>query len=260
MSGEENLEQCSLDAFVGGKISLFQPLNGYRANVDSILLAAAVNAKEGESVLELGCGVGAVMLSLMSRINGLNVVGIECQKQYAKLAIRNAAYNGFKAEIIDCDILSIPIAYKNLNYNHVILNPPFFSSGSSMRILESDKDTAKRELNHSLEQWLDLAIKRCSVKGEVVIIHQAARLGQIITIIEKRLGDIKILPISSFSGQHANRVIVKGKKGSLAPLKLLTPLVMHKDSSMETSGTNYTENAEGILRKGDGMNWGEQNW
>ena len=260
MTNEENFEQCSLDAFVGGKISLFQPLNGYRANVDSILLAASVNAKTGESVLELGCGVGAVLFSLMSRITGLNTVGIEIQKQYANLAIRNAAYNGFNADIIECDICSVPDEYKKLKYDHVILNPPFFSLGSSVKMRLGDEDLAKRERNHSLEVWLDVAIKRCAVKGDVVLIHQAERLGQIMKIIDKRLGDIKILPVSSFSGTSAKRILVKGKKGSLSPLKILAPLVMHRDSKLENLDKTYTKNVEGILRKGNSVSLVEQNW
>ena len=86
MIENESSESNSLDEFIGGKISLFQPLNGYRVNTDSILLAAAIDAKKGQRVLELGCGVGAVLFALMSRIDGLDVVGIEVQKKYAQLA------------------------------------------------------------------------------------------------------------------------------------------------------------------------------
>ena len=100
------------DAFLDGKISLFQPLNGYRANSDSILLAAAVDAKKGQSILELGCGVGAVLFSLMSRVDALKVVGIEIQRKYAQLAVRNAEYNGFEADILG----SISVGMNAIHY------------------------------------------------------------------------------------------------------------------------------------------------
>ena len=255
MSNSRNFESNSLDAFIDGKISLFQPVSGYRANTDSILLAAAVNAKKGERVLELGCGVGTVLFSLMSRVKGLHVVGIEAQKKYASLAVRNANYNSFEADIVTCDIASIPNTYKKLKYDHVVLNPPFFASKDSTPGSKSDQDMAKREQTLSLMDWMDIAIKRCSVKGEVVLIHQAERLVDITRIIGDRLGDIKILPISSFNGGEAKRILVKGKKGSSSPLAILAPLVMHEESRSPEPTKKHTDKVEGILRKGHGINW-----
>ena len=46
----------SIDEFLGGKLKIKQPLRGYRAGVDPVLLAASVNAYEGEDILDLGCG------------------------------------------------------------------------------------------------------------------------------------------------------------------------------------------------------------
>ena len=49
------------DAFLGGRLTLKQPVAGYRAGVDPVLLASAVAAQAGQSVLELGCGTGAAL-------------------------------------------------------------------------------------------------------------------------------------------------------------------------------------------------------
>ena len=42
------------DKFLGGRISIKQPKQGFRAGHDSVLLAAAVPANSGERILELG--------------------------------------------------------------------------------------------------------------------------------------------------------------------------------------------------------------
>ncbi|MBL4768768.1 MAG: methyltransferase, partial [Rhodobacteraceae bacterium] len=47
---------------------LFQPRKGYRAGIDPMLLAASVPAHAGQSVLELGCGAGAAILCLATRV------------------------------------------------------------------------------------------------------------------------------------------------------------------------------------------------
>ena len=116
MTKNNYFENNSLDQFIGGKISLYQPKNGYRANVESILLGAAIHAKKGQNILELGCGVGAVLCSLMCRIEGLNVVGIESQKRYATLAARNIAYNGFTGKILDSNYILYKYVNKKKNF------------------------------------------------------------------------------------------------------------------------------------------------
>lgn len=60
----------SHDQFLGGRLMVAQPKTGYRAGVDPVLLAASVPAVRGESVLELGCGVGVASLCLAARVPG----------------------------------------------------------------------------------------------------------------------------------------------------------------------------------------------
>ena len=91
------------------------------------------------------------------------------------------------------------------------------------------------------------------------MIHQAERLAQIMKCVEKRLGDIKILPISSFKEEQAKRILVKGKKGSSSPLKILAPLVMHKNRHANHAGAKYTNKVEKILRTGKKLDWIKQN-
>ena len=74
-----SFDDLTHDAFLGGKLQLLQPKNGYRAGVDPVFLAATVNAKEGETVLDLGCGVGAAALCLGTRIPSLKLTGVERQ-------------------------------------------------------------------------------------------------------------------------------------------------------------------------------------
>ena len=81
-------EALSQDGFLGGRLAIWQPRVGYRAAMDPVLLAAAVAARAGESVLELGCGVGVASLCLGSRVPGLALTGLELQPAYARLARR----------------------------------------------------------------------------------------------------------------------------------------------------------------------------
>ena len=82
--------ELSTDAFLGGRLSIMQPIRGYRAAADPVLLAAAVPARAGDAVLELGCGAGVASLCLGQRVPGLIQFGLELQPAYAALARRNA--------------------------------------------------------------------------------------------------------------------------------------------------------------------------
>ena len=64
-------DELSDDKFLCGRLRLFQPIKGYRAATDPVLLAAACPAKPGDSVLDLGCGAGAAALCLGLRVPGL---------------------------------------------------------------------------------------------------------------------------------------------------------------------------------------------
>ncbi|MEL6434627.1 MAG: methyltransferase, partial [Pseudomonadota bacterium] len=56
------------DDFLGGRLQLLQPRAGYRAGIDPVLLAASVEARKGQSILDLGCGVGTAALCIGRRV------------------------------------------------------------------------------------------------------------------------------------------------------------------------------------------------
>ena len=114
----------SRDAFLCGRLHLWQPRKGYRAATDPVLLAAACPARSGQSVLDLGCGVGAAALCLATRVPGLDLHGLELQESYASLARRNAAENAIPMHIETGDLADMPAALR-LSFDHVIANPPY---------------------------------------------------------------------------------------------------------------------------------------
>ncbi|MBY0460857.1 MAG: methyltransferase, partial [Gemmataceae bacterium] len=78
---------------VGGRIRVRQPVGGYRVNVDTLLMAAAIEAPPGARLMEAGCGVGAAMIAVLARSANTTIVGIERDQNIAALARENVALN-----------------------------------------------------------------------------------------------------------------------------------------------------------------------
>jgi len=235
------------DAFLGGRLRLWQPRVGYRAAVDPVLLAAAVAAKPGQSVLELGCGAGAAILCLAIRRPGLTLAGIELQAAYAELARRNAARNGVEIEVETGDLTQMPGALRR-GFDQVIANPPFYPAHGT-RSPDAGRDLALRA-DLPLARWLDAATRRLTPGGYLTMILVAAALPEALAAIDARLGSVAVLPVAPREGQPASRAILQARKGGRAAFRLLAPFVLHDGRAHDGDRDSHTAAARAVLRDG----------
>ena len=97
------MNDYTTDDFLGGLVRLKQLKDGYRATSDAVLLAASIQAKSGQSILDVGLGTGAVSLCLEARIKGLSLTGLEIQDEMIELAKENAVLNQVEMQILKGD-------------------------------------------------------------------------------------------------------------------------------------------------------------
>lgn len=240
------MNSTRIDDFLGGRLRIGQPVHGYRAGADAVMLAAACPAQPGQKVLELGCGVGVASLCLAARVDGLDVIGVERDPGYAALARANAARNGLPFRVVEADLTLLPPDLRASSVDHVIMNPPFFPGGTP------SPDAARAGARHEdtpLAVWLDAGLRRLKPGGRLTVIHLAQRLDGLLAGLSGRAGDIAILPIAARPGRDAGRVIVQARKGAKAPLRLLAPFIMHDGPAHLRDAENLSENAQAILRQ-----------
>lgn len=238
------------DKFLCGRLRLWQPLRGYRAATDAVLLAAACGAKPGQQVLDLGCGAGAVSLCLAARVPGLRLAGLEVQPLYAALARRNAERNGIAMEVHEGDLSRMPLALRH-DFDHVVANPPWYPAGGSASPVGIRAKAMQVVL--PVSDWVAAATRRLAPGGWLTLIAGADSVPELLAALAPKLGSASILPLAAREGREALRVILRAKKGGRAAFRLLPPLVIHEGLAHDGDRESYTAEANAILRDGAGL-------
>lgn len=232
------------DSFLGGRLSVWQPEQGYRAGADAVMLAAACPARPGQHVLELGCGAGVASLCLAARVD-VRVTGLERQPGYAELARRNADENGLPVQVVEGDLARMPAELRAVGFDGVLMNPPYFGAGT--RAPDAGRCGARHE-DTPLADWLDAGLRRLRPGGWIAVIHRAERLDDVLAGLSGRAGAVRILPIAARTGRNAGRIIVTARKDRRDPLCLLAPFIMHAELSHSADAEDLTPQATAVLR------------
>ena len=227
------------DRFLGGRLTIRQSAAGFRAGLDAVMLAAAVPARAGDTVLELGSGCGTASLCLAARIAAISITGAEIESELVGLSNANATANGLDDRVVfvTVDVLDLPADMKH-DFDHVFCNPPFHGAAG-----ERSSDELRAAATHDdgmLAEWLRVATKRTAPGGTFTCIVRADRFGETLAALPKT--GLRIFPLWPRHGEAAKRVIVQLRKGSGAAPELLAGLVLHRDD-----GT-YTVEADAVLR------------
>lgn len=244
-------ETYTSDYLLDKKIRIFQPVDGYRASSDAVLLSAYVTSDtKNAKILDVGSGTGAVSLCLAHRLqhNNVQITGLELQSQLAELSNQSAAANGFDfTRFYQVDIRNKINSqlWQPCSFDLVVTNPPY--SEHDMPSPNSSKATAHNHKDFGLEQWLAFCLKSLKPFGYLYMVNRAEALPTICTFLHGKAGNIRIIPIHSKAGQNAKRVIISAQKDSKTPCTILPALIMHDEHG------HYTAQSENILRRGNSI-------
>lgn len=241
-------EELTTDAFLGGRLIIRQPRDGYRAGVDPVLLAAAVPAQAGETVLELGCGAGVAALCLGRRVPEIGLSGLEIQPDYAALARENAAANGIALEVLVGDLAQMPADLRARSFDHVIANPPYFRRETGTRARDAGREAALGE-GTPLDLWVEAGMRRLRPGGRFTLIQRAERLPDLLEALAGRRMGLCALPVAPREGREATLVILAAVKGGRAPFRLLPPVILHEGPAHLRDGEDYAAPVRAVLRE-----------
>jgi tRNA1(Val) A37 N6-methylase TrmN6 len=231
---------------LGGRILAEQPRKGFRAGHDTVLLAAAVAAGQGDGVLELGSGAGIASLCLAWRVPDVRVLGIEADADLVWIAAENAARNGMAGRVrfMESDVLTFKTAEP---FDHVFLNPPFHPDMGQISP-DRGRDCAKRDVQDCVVQWTRAALALVKPAGTITAIVRADRAAEMLAAAAD--SSATIFPLFPRADEAPKRAIVRIVKGQGARLRRAAGLILH-----EQDGRN-TDAAEAVLRHAAALDLG----
>ncbi len=225
------------DAILGGRLVLRQPGRGHRAGTDAVLLAAAAEVRAGDVMVDVGAGVGTVGLALALRAGDLSGTLLEGDAEAAELAIENCRLNGVeqRLRVAQCDLFD-PASRRAAGLEDgkatlVVTNPPFYTGRDTRPSSHPGKAGAHHLRHHGVsldhDDWLRAAASLLAPRGRFHTVHRPEALPALLRGCEGRLGGVSVMPVHARAGDAAIRVLLSGRKGSRAPLRLCPPLVLH---------------------------------
>lgn len=219
------------DTFFKGKVEVCQSRQGYRFSIDAVLLAAVVDPKPGEVVMDMGTGCGVVPILISYRNPQVRIMGIELQETLANLAVKNVAANRMqdRVEIHNLDLRSLGSEVIKTPVDWIVSNPPYRLANSGRMNPNTERAVARHEIHLRLDELMSACRRFLKTGGRLAVIYPVERLVDLLS--EMRSAGIEpkwIQNVHSRSNEVAKLVLVKGTMRGRPGLKMAPPLVIYE--------------------------------
>ncbi len=152
---------------------LIQRRRGHRFSVDDLATAweAVHAAPDADSFLDLGCGIGSVLLMVAWRLPTARGFGIEAQDVSFELAKRNVHENGLdgRVTLFHGDLRDVTRDWPHGSCAVVTGTPPYLPLGTASPSPDPQRAAARIELRGGVEDYLAAAARVVSPDGVVVV-------------------------------------------------------------------------------------------
>ena len=230
---------------VNDDLSLIQKDGGLLFGTDALLLAAYVSG-EFDFGIEFGGGSGIISMLLISRSKISYCDAVEAQEEYSRLIARNAELNSLSSRLnaVFADVRE----YAPENPADVIFTNPPYMKTTSGKICENDaKNIARHEVCGDIGDFLAAAKKCLKFGGAFYAVYRPDRLVDLISAMRNvGIEPKRVTFVHASANSEASMLLVEGRSGGKASLKLTKPLLIYTDSTHK----NYTEDMNYILNEG----------
>lgn len=162
-------------SFLTGDFRIFQKRRGHRWSLDDFTTAwIAVQhgrARTIQRALDLGCGIGSVLMMVAWAFPEAHCTGIEAQEVSARMARRSVRYNGIeeRCEVVHGDLRFVAAALEPGTFDLVTGTPPYIPIGNGLVSDRVQRLPAFFETRGGLEDYCAVAAPLLCEGGVLVI-------------------------------------------------------------------------------------------
>ena len=149
---------------------------------DSFCLAYFARPSRGDTVCDLGSGIGLLGTLLLAREESLFIENVELSAPAAALARKTFAENGWadRAAFREGDLRDVSVLPKAGSVDYVISNPPYFPAGSGESAKGEARQIAREETSCTLDDVCAAAQRVLRYGGRFTLVHRAERLADVL--------------------------------------------------------------------------------
>ncbi|MSP17826.1 MAG: methyltransferase domain-containing protein [Myxococcales bacterium] len=156
-----------------GDFRLFQRRGGHRWSLDDLVTAwlAGVmrRARPPSRCLDLGCGVGSVLLMVAWQFPDATLVGVEAQPESLELARRSVAWNGVtdRVTLMEGDLRDA--ALTGGPFDLITGTPPYFPPGGSTESADAQRRQCRFEHRGGVPDYVAAGARHLADDGTLVL-------------------------------------------------------------------------------------------
>ncbi|PMP63388.1 MAG: methyltransferase [Sulfurihydrogenibium sp.] len=229
-----------LSPFIRGKVYIIQKKEGYRFNIDSLLLSDFVNIKSSGKLIDLGTGSGIILILLSLKYKNLKFYGLEVQKELYELAKKNILLNNLEAQLKLGNVKDVKDLFPHQFFDYVVINPPYFKQGEYKSTQEK---IARSEVLATLEDFIKASWYLLKNKGKLFMILTTDRLSEALSVMKSyKLQPKRYRFIHPSSKEKATHFMVEAiKQAKEGGETVENPLIVY-DNPKEKKYTDYVWN------------------
>ena len=226
---------------------IIQDTDMFNFSLDSVLLPNFVTInKKTKKILDIGSGNAPIPL-ILSTLTDAQIMAVEIQKDVYELGKESIKINKLENRIdfINADINELYKEIDTETFDIITCNPPYFKVNESSNLNDSEyKTIARHEIKLDLEKLFKIERKILKNKGNIAIVHRPERLSDIVSEMKKNnIEPKRIQFVYPSINSEANILLIEGTKNGNPGVKILPPLISHKQNG------EYTEQVKQFFEK-----------
>lgn len=191
---------------------------------DALALARFAAPEAGDSICDLGCGGGALLVLLAGQCPSARLCGVELQGAPAALARENLRQNGLerRAEVVQGDIR----AFHRPGFTLVVANPPYFKMGAGRMSPDPLRRAARFELHGTLADFVAAGARNLAPEGRFCLVLPPARQEELLALLpEAGLWPRRVQEVRPRPDRTACLVLTEARKGIPGETQFAPPMI-----------------------------------